>query len=384
MWELEQEMSTPYFRSNKGQLEAPKGVSYLELKYHLMLNYCSNISFYLLLKAEGCSVKDHPVIDSLLRLRTLIDKIKPLDKKLKFQLDKLIKVSEDNLLDVQKSHSDSDSDTNKETLPSVTLSPIVETVKVKRKKKSKSAEKEKQREEKRALAKQILEDYSEEPKVVILKKGKKENLNLETKNELGSLADDFGDNVSLEAQNNNPFFSKKRTLTQILNEQEKLKKSKRNKLYKGDEDLPVHDPMVIKDAYTRKFSQYDDEEEEAYEDPRQETSRREEEELATLDPLSRSVRQIQKYQRDATAIPTHSKMLGEGEKRRATKMIKKNKGLTPLRKKEDKNPRLKNRMKYERALQKQKSSGLKTYTPPVKPYAGTPGIKTNLSRSTKL
>jgi len=38
------------------------GVSFYELKFHLMLQYCINISFYLLLKAEGKQVHMHPVV----------------------------------------------------------------------------------------------------------------------------------------------------------------------------------------------------------------------------------------------------------------------------------------------------------------------------------
>jgi len=38
------------------------GVSFYELKFHLMLQYCINICFYLLLKSEGKRVHMHPVV----------------------------------------------------------------------------------------------------------------------------------------------------------------------------------------------------------------------------------------------------------------------------------------------------------------------------------
>jgi hypothetical protein len=81
------------------QLKAKKvpktsqGLSYLEVKYHLLLSYCINISFYLLLKSEGRSVKNHPVIEQLVRTRVTLEKMRPLDQRLKYQIDKLLKMA---------------------------------------------------------------------------------------------------------------------------------------------------------------------------------------------------------------------------------------------------------------------------------------------------
>eukprot|EP00163_Fabomonas_tropica_P016225 TRINITY_DN29190_c0_g1_i1.p1 TRINITY_DN29190_c0_g1~~TRINITY_DN29190_c0_g1_i1.p1 ORF type:complete len:713 (-),score=260.64 TRINITY_DN29190_c0_g1_i1:65-2203(-) len=67
-----------------------KGISYLEVKYHLLLNYCMNVTFYLLLKVNGRTPRDHPVVEHLVELRTVMEKLRPLDSKLKFQIDKLL------------------------------------------------------------------------------------------------------------------------------------------------------------------------------------------------------------------------------------------------------------------------------------------------------
>jgi hypothetical protein len=45
-----------------GGLATAAGLSYLEAKHLLLLQYCMCIVAYLMLKAEGRSVKDHPVI----------------------------------------------------------------------------------------------------------------------------------------------------------------------------------------------------------------------------------------------------------------------------------------------------------------------------------
>jgi len=69
-----------------GAFATEDGISYLDTKYLLMLSYCSSIVFYLLLKAEGRSVKDHPVIERLVEIRLYLEKLRPIDKKLQYQV----------------------------------------------------------------------------------------------------------------------------------------------------------------------------------------------------------------------------------------------------------------------------------------------------------
>ena len=76
-----------------GSIVTENGLSYLETKLHLILNYCINLGFYLVLKAAGRSVKDHPVVSHLVKLRLTMEKLRPLDAKLKYQIDKLLKIA---------------------------------------------------------------------------------------------------------------------------------------------------------------------------------------------------------------------------------------------------------------------------------------------------
>ena len=55
------------------------GMSYLEMKYNLLMSYCTFLAFYLLLKVEGKPVDNHPVIYKLAHIKTLFEKLKPLD-----------------------------------------------------------------------------------------------------------------------------------------------------------------------------------------------------------------------------------------------------------------------------------------------------------------
>ena len=49
--------------------------------------------FYLLLKSEGRSVRDHPVVLRLVEIRAYLEKLRPIDRKLKYQIDKLLKMA---------------------------------------------------------------------------------------------------------------------------------------------------------------------------------------------------------------------------------------------------------------------------------------------------
>ncbi|KAI4572320.1 hypothetical protein MJT46_005388 [Ovis ammon polii x Ovis aries] len=67
-----------------------KGSQYLRTKYNLYLNYCSNISFYLILKSRRVPVHGHPVIERLVTYRNLINKLSVVDQKLSSEIRHLL------------------------------------------------------------------------------------------------------------------------------------------------------------------------------------------------------------------------------------------------------------------------------------------------------
>ncbi|KAL6578177.1 hypothetical protein OROMI_010505 [Orobanche minor] len=72
----------------RGRERAKKGgMHYLEVKQHLLQSFCQAITFYLLLKSEGQPVRDHPVIDRLVEIKGLLDKVKEMDEKLIFDVE---------------------------------------------------------------------------------------------------------------------------------------------------------------------------------------------------------------------------------------------------------------------------------------------------------
>ncbi|PKS10042.1 hypothetical protein jhhlp_004667 [Lomentospora prolificans] len=77
--------------------------------------------------------------------------------------------------------------------------------------------------------------------------------------------------------------------------------------------------------------------------------------------------------------------IGEDGKRKVTYAIEKNKGLTPRRKKENRNPRVKKRMMYESKMKKLKSMKPTFKAEPKGGYRGVEtGIKAGLIKSTKF
>ncbi|XP_066310492.1 uncharacterized protein [Miscanthus floridulus] len=73
----------------ENQLPTANGIGYLEAKNHLLLGYCQDIVYYLLRKAKGLSVDGHPVVRSIVEIRLFLEKIRPIDKKAEYQIQKL-------------------------------------------------------------------------------------------------------------------------------------------------------------------------------------------------------------------------------------------------------------------------------------------------------
>ena len=77
----------------EGGLVTERGLSFLEAKHLLLLAYCGHIVHYLLIKAEGGTIQGHPVVAQLVQLRAYLEKVKPIDKKLQHQVERLLRAS---------------------------------------------------------------------------------------------------------------------------------------------------------------------------------------------------------------------------------------------------------------------------------------------------
>lgn len=77
----------------KGELSTDQGLSFLEMKYNMLLSYLINLTYVVLRKCSGEKIEGDPCIDRLIEIRTVLEKIKPIDHKLKYQIDKLVKTA---------------------------------------------------------------------------------------------------------------------------------------------------------------------------------------------------------------------------------------------------------------------------------------------------
>ncbi|NXN20585.1 SAS10 protein, partial [Nycticryphes semicollaris] len=91
LMELKDELHPLLQMVRNGTIPQGKGSRYLQTKYHLYLNYCANISFYLVLKSKRMPVHSHPVIERLVAYRNIINDLAVIDQKLSPQVRALLK-----------------------------------------------------------------------------------------------------------------------------------------------------------------------------------------------------------------------------------------------------------------------------------------------------
>ncbi|XP_076632678.1 neuroguidin isoform X1 [Colletes latitarsis] len=80
-------------RVKNGEISTDKGLSFLEMKYHMLISYLINLTYVVLRKCSGERIEGDPSIDRLIEIRTVLEKIRPIDHKLKYQIDKLVKTA---------------------------------------------------------------------------------------------------------------------------------------------------------------------------------------------------------------------------------------------------------------------------------------------------
>ena len=68
----------------------PEGVTLLRLRHELTFSYCTNIAFYLHLKASGVPLRDHPILQRLLKLKESIGEHEDYNDELDHSIEKIL------------------------------------------------------------------------------------------------------------------------------------------------------------------------------------------------------------------------------------------------------------------------------------------------------
>lgn len=262
-----------------GKLPTCPASKFVKTNYDLILNYCTNISFYLLLKSQKINIQNHPVIKRLYQYRQMLNKMEPIYLEvIKPQIDKLLLAVRNNL--------------------ELHVTEIKEQKKDKKRKSGRSSPESK-------------------PKKLKL---------------LNAMEKDEGED------------------TGVSDDEDQYEG---NDLFKTSQDVEVQ-------------RNNDESEESGFSDNDVSPN-----EIETEDNKpSTSSRDI---------VPEDV-----GEKREITYQIAKNKGLTPHRKKDQRNPRVKHKLKYRKAKIRRKGAVREPRTE-ITRYAGeASGIKANVKKSIKI
>ncbi|CAD0201266.1 unnamed protein product [Chrysodeixis includens] len=261
-----------------GKLPTCPASKFVKTNYDLILNYCTNISFYLLLKSQRINIQNHPVIKRLYQYRQMLNKMEPIYLEvIKPQIDKILQAVKNNL----ELH-------------------VTEIKEMKDRKKRKS---EKQSPE------------STPKKLKLISVMEKDD------------GEDTGVSDDEDEYEGNDFF-------------------------KADKEVGA--PRNNDESEESGFSDNEPAPNEIEEDNKPSTSAQD----IALEEV--------------------------GEKRQITYQIAKNKGLTPHRKKDQRNPRVKHKLKYRKAKIRRKGA-IREHRTEISRYAGeASGIKANVKKSIKI
>ena len=94
--------------SQTDKAEIKYGISYLDSKNNFLLIYLTDLLLYSLLKTNGKSINKSPIIKRMIYLKTILEKTKVIDLKLKTQIDRLLKLGEKSLEDNENKNNDYD------------------------------------------------------------------------------------------------------------------------------------------------------------------------------------------------------------------------------------------------------------------------------------
>ncbi|KAK1410876.1 hypothetical protein QVD17_37417 [Tagetes erecta] len=378
------------------------GVQYMEVKKQLLLSYSQAITFYLLLKSEGHPVRDHPVLGRLVEIKNLLDKMKPLDENLSFDVDDFLK----NHATTKKEDSPMET-AAVDSIALINNSSITETEKELRVEPKKDSTLDldnggKRKRESERVGLQSVEMLK--VRAALEEKLKQKGFNLKTTKTNGvkknlkplngklETRDDFDDDAFDIKGNQNKSSNR---LSQLVTQR------KTPKVISGDDDLPKrddigerrrkHEMRVLTNAGVQSDDVFQENEYEASEGDDEDVETEDgdsdsESDLYKQTKIKRDAKlaaKSQKYSRTTPSAHATPETLADG-KRRINYEMEKNRGLTRKRNKEIKNPRKKYKLKHKKKEVARKGQ-VREHRKPDGPYGGeASGINTSISRSRRF
>ncbi|KAK4748943.1 hypothetical protein SAY87_015529 [Trapa incisa] len=408
--ELENKVN-PLISKVKSMENPPKeGLHYLEVKQTLLLLYCQAITFYLLRKSEGEPVRDHPVMGRLVDIKSLLDKIKEIDKCLPPDIDQIIDANSSGQKLVVSMEGKTaikvDSPVKEHDLPVPAgelrgVENQVETLDGENLKKEKppigqfGVQSMKMLKVRAALEEKLRQkDFSSSN----LPRLQKKKIQLKTVNRMLETRDDFDDDAGIDEikhgfTNENASVSISSKISSVLS------MKKKPKIISGDADLPnrddigerrrKHELRVLSGAgilpdnegESRDSPQMAADPLPVLENSESEESENEFYEHVKQQRAAKIVAKAEKYSRTSKAPALPETVDG---KRSITFEMEKNRGLTRPCKKISKNPRKKYRMKHQKAVVRRKGQ-VREIRRASGSYGGeSTGINPSISRSVRF
>lgn len=401
-------------------------VDYLEMKAELLLAYCLNVTFYLYMKALGKPVRSHPVMRQLLRCRYAMEKVYALDAKLKAQVDRLAKLATDSeslassmlkpnlaaLLDDDDEQAVSDEEEEAVAAkglyraPRLTSTPYPEDGAKESAKDPARAARQRKKLQTSELFETLQEEFGSAPEEVA--SGGIANVSADLKRleqeeaERRAFEEDRFIRMTLtkkEKQSNKrraaealrvDNFEDIGSIDDLEHLNELSANTKQSKRPMGGEDASKALERAVRelgsDTRSRRAAPMDMDMEDN--DAQVPVDSEDDGENLFDDFSAKKKAFAAKKKEHYSAEPRYAgrqEVVAEGDKRAASYEIMKNRGLTPHRKKANRNPRVKKREMYDKALIRRKGAVREAGGREDVGYQGEmTGIKANLSHSRKM
>ncbi|KAI7855374.1 Sas10 C-terminal domain-containing protein [Circinella umbellata] len=361
-----------------------KPAKFLRFKHQLLLNYLTNVSFYLVLKASGVpDIQNHPVIHALVELRSTLEKTEQVEINLRPEINEFMDQLDQSLTTKPATN-------NKEEEELLLLSTMN---KKESNKKSVSFQSQlDQQEETEPSFSDEEEEEEEEPTAFDIEEEFKSLKKANKKRKRTDKVDDFGELEALDELDMQDKLARKRSIRDYVTKID-AKQAKLQAKYQGDFDIPYKDRQAKaeKKGVPQPQDTSADLDDEDYDDSElineiNNDTKKKDDYYSEIVESKKATKEAKKAEAEANRAPLVEGpwQVEEGEKRLASYRILKNRGLTPRRKKENRNSRVKHKNKYADKLKK-----LSSVRAVVKPLQGTyggetTGIKSNVVKSVRL